>query len=86
VRFVVMSRSVPGADRSGLEAEEYLLVDELHATGFFEQIYLRGDHYGAVAIVSADSEEAVRRQLGSLPFATNGCVEIEHVIEVTARW
>jgi hypothetical protein len=39
-----------------------------------------------VAIVSADSEEAVRGQLGSLPFATNGCVEIEHVIEVTARW
>ena len=21
-----------------------------------------------------------------LPFAANGCVEIEHVIEVTARW
>jgi muconolactone delta-isomerase len=66
--------------------QEYRMVDEMQATGFFEQIYLRADRYGAISIVDAESEDAVRERLAALPFSANGCVEIEEVIPVSPRW
>jgi muconolactone delta-isomerase len=86
MKFMVLSRSVPGADRSPWIQQEYKMVDSLHATGFFEQIYVRGDHYGAIAIVESESEDEVRRRLATLPFSVNGCVQIEQVIAVSPRW
>jgi muconolactone delta-isomerase len=86
VQFIVLSRSLPNADRTGLAEEEYRLVDELHASGFFEQIYLRRDRHGAISIIEAESEEMVRERLAKLPFAVHGCVEIEQVLAVTERW
>lgn len=86
MQFVVMSRSIPDADRRPWVHQEYQLVDELHAIGFFQQIYVRSDQYGAISLVEAESEEVLRDTVDSLPFSANGCVEIEHVIAVTPRW
>ncbi|HEX4864833.1 MAG TPA: muconolactone Delta-isomerase family protein [Acidimicrobiales bacterium] len=86
MQFVVMSRSVPDVDRGPWVQEEYQMVDELHASGFFHQIYVRSDQYGAISLVQAESEEVLREKVASLPFSANGCVEIEQVIAVTPRW
>ena len=86
MRFVVLSRSMPDADRTGLVDEEYRLVDGLHASGFFEQIYVRHDREGAISIIEAESEEIVRQRLAELPFSSHGCVRIEHVLPVSERW
>ena len=84
--FIVLSRSVPGIDRSALVDHEYPLVERLHGSGFFDQIYVRTDGYGAIAVIEADSAEAVRDQLSSMPFFVHGAVEIEHLLEVHPRW
>jgi hypothetical protein len=86
MKYIVMTRSVPGADRDRVIEEQYRLVEAEHDEGFFQAIYRRVDGYGSVAVVEADSEEDVVRRLEASPFFLTGCVVLEQVIPVTSRW
>jgi len=86
VKFIVLSRSIPDADRTAVQAAEKERIEELGRGGFFDQIYLRADGQGAVSVVEAESEEAVRQVLSELPLFVAGCIAIDDVLEVLPRW
>jgi muconolactone delta-isomerase len=63
-----------------------LLEDEaerartLYMEGSVRQIWYRGDQRGACSILEADSEEAARALIESLPMVKAGMLELIHLI------
>lgn len=66
----------PEAFTAELAARETARVKELYASGVLRQIWLRGDRPGASILWEAESEEAVRAALASLPINQAGLLEI----------
>jgi muconolactone delta-isomerase len=60
--------------------EEAQRARALYAAGFIRQVWNRGDVGGACLLAEADSEEAVRATLATLPLVKAGMLEIVAVV------
>lgn len=70
------AESFSEAEFAARRAEETAQARALYAEGFIRQIWHRGDIGGACMVIEADSEDAVRQKLNTLPFAQAGMIEI----------
>lgn len=84
MQFMTLSRRVTEtfsdeefAPRIEAEAER---ARTLYAEGFIRQIWHRSDIGGACLLVEADSEDAVRTTLATLPLVAAGMLEIVSVV------
>lgn len=66
----------PEAFTPELNAQETARVKELYAAGILRQVWSRGDVPGASILWEAESENAVRAALDSLPLFKAGMLEI----------
>jgi muconolactone delta-isomerase len=80
MQFLTLSRRrtdrFSDADFSARREEEIAQARVLYALGFIRHIWQRGDLAGVCLLVEADSEAEVREQLGTLPLARAGMIEI----------
>jgi muconolactone delta-isomerase len=81
MQFLTLSRRrveafPPEAFSPELLGHESARVRELYAAGILRQIWLRGDVPGAAILWEAESEDAVRAALDTLPIFRAGMLEI----------
>lgn len=84
MQFMTLSRRVTetfsdAAFAPHIEAEAER-ARTLYAEGFIRQIWHRADIGGACLLVEADSDEAVRTTLATLPLVAAGMLEIVSVV------
>ncbi len=80
MRFLAMSKRCAGASDAIVAAHadtEALQAFRLMRSNVFEQMYFSPDWRGAVLVVQAESQEAARRQLATLPLVAHGVIEFD---------
>jgi len=84
MQFLAISRMrtdlYSDADFAPLLEEEAQRARTLYIEGVVRQIWYRGDKRGACSILEADSAEAARAVIESLPLVKAGMLELENVI------
>jgi muconolactone delta-isomerase len=70
--------SIPDIDKLGpLWDEETRVLAELHAEGVVKSLFRLTDRPAVYMIVEADDVEDARKQVGRLPFVSNGLLLFE---------
>lgn len=84
MQFMTLSRRVTekfsDADFAPLIEKEAEHARGLYAQGFIRQIWHRADIGGACLLVEAESDEAVRATLATLPLVAAGMLEVVSVV------
>jgi muconolactone delta-isomerase len=84
MQFLAISRMrtdiYSDADFAPLREDEAQRARTLYIEGAVRQIWYRGDERGACSLLEADSEEAARALIGSLPLVQAGMLELVHLI------
>jgi muconolactone delta-isomerase len=84
MQFLAISRMrtdlFSDADFAPLLEDEAQRVRTLYIEGAVRQIWYRGEERGACSLLEADSEEAAREIIGSLPLVKAGMLELVKLI------
>ncbi|MCL6484231.1 MAG: hypothetical protein I4O49_08615 [Janthinobacterium lividum] len=84
MQFLALSRMrtdlYSDADFATLLEDEAQRARTLYMEGSVRQIWYRGDQRGACSILEAESIEAARAVIESLPLVKAGMLELEHLV------
>jgi muconolactone delta-isomerase len=77
MKFLVVAIPDRTVDRGPIQQAETEAVDRLRSAGVIEQIFVRADGTSSLSILEADSEDAVRNHVESLPFYQHKAMTVE---------
>ena len=82
MKIFAISKNQPGATPEQLRPHfvaESKAAWDLYASGAIREIYLRTDRPGAVIVLEADSVEAARQTLATLPLMQAGLIDFDYL-------